>query len=73
MTKRAEDFDDPMNGLVTTAEAAALIRHSKATLDKWRGLEKGPKWVKIGSKIFYDVHELNRWVSDQRRRAIGTR
>jgi len=51
-----------MIGLLTPAAAAALIGSSLPTLARWRRIGTGPKFVKLGRKIFYQRDRLMEWV-----------
>lgn len=54
-----------MNLLITSIKAAELLCISEKTLRKWRWEGKGPKFVKIGSRVTYRVHDLQEWIKDQ--------
>jgi len=43
---------------VTTKVAAEYLGVSVRTLEDWRAKEKGPKYVKIGHRIRYELSEL---------------
>lgn len=38
---------------LTTAEVAARLRVSVSTVNKWRVVGKGPKYVKVGRQVRY--------------------
>lgn len=54
MTKR--------NDLFTTMEAAAYLRLSHCTLERYRVTGKGPTFLKLGRKVFYQRAELDTWI-----------
>ncbi|MFX0546121.1 helix-turn-helix transcriptional regulator [Roseovarius sp. S1116L3] len=48
--------------LLTTKEAAILLRLSPQTLEKWRTQGRGPKFVKLESKaVRYRYGDLISW------------
>ena len=55
------------SALLTTAEAAEVLRLGMATLHRWRKSGKGPPFVEMGRKVYYRPADLDRWVEDQRR------
>jgi len=46
------------NQRVDTLKAAGFLGLKKGTLEVWRSLGKGPRYKKIGRKVFYDVFDL---------------
>jgi len=44
--------------LIRTKEAAEILGTSVGTLKSWRSRGLGPKWVKLGTAVRYDVEEL---------------
>jgi excisionase family DNA binding protein len=58
-----EDFNRPHEFLLT-AEAAALLRLSKRTLEKYRmtGIG-GPPFVRIGGRVLYRRADLENWLA----------
>ena len=44
--------------LIDTKEAAEMLGTTVGTLKSWRSREVGPKWVKLGAAVRYDVEEL---------------
>lgn len=53
-----------MGRLLTVAEAAEVLRLKPRTLDNWRSRQKsqGPRYVKIGRKVHYDIDDLLSWI-----------
>lgn len=43
---------------VSTAAAARMLGVAKHTLENWRADGKGPRYVKLGSRVLYPVDEL---------------
>ncbi len=48
-------------------EAAAFLALSKKTLEKYRSIGGGPAYLKLGSKVVYDIRDLETWASSRRR------
>ena len=51
--------EDPLN---TTPEAAAYLRLSKPTLERFRLTGGGPSYVKLGRAVRYRRADLDAWV-----------
>lgn len=52
--------------LITTAETAAMIGASKATLDSWRCRgSHGLRFIKVGSKVFYRRSDVEAWLASR--------
>jgi hypothetical protein len=47
-----------MKRLIATAEAAEMLGTTVGTLKSWRSRGVGPKWVKLGAAVRYDIEEL---------------
>jgi len=47
-----------MNKLISTKEAAEMLGTTVGTLKSWRSRQTGPKWIKLGAAVRYDVAEL---------------
>ncbi|MCU1256766.1 MAG: hypothetical protein JWM83_3065 [Candidatus Angelobacter sp.] len=47
-----------MKKLIPTREAAEMLGTTVGTLKSWRSRGLGPKWVKLGTAVRYDVEEL---------------
>jgi DNA-binding transcriptional MerR regulator len=54
--------------LLTTTEAAAVLRRPEETLRYWRWRGLGPPSFKIGRRVVYDRSDLLGWIEDQRTR-----
>lgn len=53
--------------LLTTAEAAPILRQEPGTLAQWRYLGTGPFYYKSGRKPLYQRSELLAWLEKQKR------
>ena len=47
--------------LLPTAEAAPLAGVAAKTLENWRTLGLGPKFIKAGRRVLYDPADLLAW------------
>lgn len=52
--------------LLTVLEAADFVRLSKSFLDKARLKGGGPKFVKAGARVLYDVADLSAWIESRK-------
>ncbi len=52
-----------ISDLLTVREVAALIRVSKPTLDRWRIEGRGPRYVRVGNRVFYPRAEVERFLA----------
>ena len=50
-----------------TPEAAEYCGSSTSTLEKLRVYGGGPAYIKMGSRVVYEVAELDAWMSARRR------
>jgi hypothetical protein len=48
-------------------EAAAYIPCAQSTLNKLRSTGGGPEFIKIGSRVLYDIRDLDKWLEDRKR------
>ncbi len=53
--------------LLTTAEAAEVLRIAPITLHRWRNAGKGPRYIEMGRKVYYRRVDLERWIEEQQR------
>ncbi len=47
---------------VTTKRAATLLDKSPRTLENWRRLGVGPRFVQMGKRILYPLREIDAWM-----------
>ncbi len=52
----------PLENLLTTAEAAEIVRLSQAHLEKMRVYGRGPRFVRLGHAIRYRRADLAIWI-----------
>jgi hypothetical protein len=53
-----------MQTLLNQREAAAALRLSERTLERYRTTGEGPPFVRTGKRIMYRPEDLSTWVSD---------
>jgi predicted DNA-binding transcriptional regulator AlpA len=58
---------------LTVPEAAEYLRLSKSWLDHKRTAGRGPRFVKLGGKIFYDVRDLDSWIETHKQNSTADR
>lgn len=54
--------------LLTTKEAAEVLRVSAISLHRWRGQGKGPKFIELGRKIYYRPGDLDAYLDEMTRK-----
>ena len=55
-----------MSQLLDTSEAATFLGLAPTTLEHWRGLRKGPPFLRVGPRcIRYRLEDLEAWLSEQ--------
>lgn len=47
--------------LLTTEEAAAVLRVAERTLRTWRQTGEGPRFVKVGQRVTYNRADVEAW------------
>lgn len=57
-----------MDELLTTEEAANILKLKPKTLDKWRALQIGPEYIKVGELVRYDPKDIQKYIDTRRRR-----
>lgn len=53
------------DGRMTSKDTAFYIGLSDGTLANWRTLGKGPKFTKIGGRIYYYKSEIDCWLQEK--------
>lgn len=51
-----------MDHLLNQNQAAKLLGLSPRTLERFRTTGNGPRFARLGRRIFYREHDLNEWV-----------
>lgn len=49
--------------LLDEHEVAANLRLSVATMRRWRLLNRGPKWLKLGSAVRYRPEDIDSYIN----------
>ena len=57
--------------LRSVREAAAYLGISVSTLAKLRLTGKGPRYVKLGRRVLYDVRDLEAWAASRKRNSTS--
>jgi excisionase family DNA binding protein len=55
------------SSLLRTTEAAERLGIAARTLEKWRSVGFGPRYLKVGGAVRYDAAELQRWLEARTR------
>lgn len=56
---------DVLEDLIDEGEAAELIKQTPRTLAVWRCEKKGPRYVKLGRRVFYRRSDIRAFVLAQ--------
>ena len=62
----AQELDFEHKRLLSTPAAARFLAIGSGTLANWRLDNKGPKYLRAGRKILYDIRDLNEWIETQK-------
>ncbi len=68
VTVENESIPNPIVGeYLTTGEAAASLKKSPRTLERWRRLggEAGPPWTSCGSTVLYSIEGIREWLASR--------
>ena len=60
-----------MSPLITERDASEPLGVSVRTLQKWRLQGNGPRFVKLGHAVRYDVKDLEAYIERARRRSTS--
>jgi predicted DNA-binding transcriptional regulator AlpA len=55
------------SSIITAKQAASYLKVSAAWLEKARSRGSGPKFIKIGSRVLYDVADIDAWLASKKR------
>lgn len=53
-----------MKRFLTTLEASVFLRLKQNTLEGWRCRKKGPKYIRLGRRIVYDIADLEAFANE---------
>ncbi len=51
-----------MQNFLTEKEVAEQIKVSLASLRRWRLLQRGPRFIKVGALVRYRAEDLEQWL-----------
>jgi len=51
--------------MIRSPKVARLIGITPGTLRAWRVIGKGPRYIKMGSSVFYKESEINAWIEER--------
>ena len=57
---------------LNTQEAAELLGVRPCTLERWRCKKRGPRYAKLGSRVMYDIRDLEEWFASSRLHTTDT-
>ncbi|SDY90776.1 DNA binding domain-containing protein, excisionase family [Modestobacter sp. DSM 44400] len=66
----SEHTRDDAPELLTSTEAADLLRAPVATLRYWRHLGTGPRSFRLGRRVLYRRDDLHAWIDAQHAEAV---
>lgn len=55
-----------MGEIYSLQQAADKLKVSPGTLNKWRHYQKGPTYIKMGGRIFYDSKDLDKYIEKRK-------
>lgn len=58
-----------MEPILTTEELAARWKMNPGSLCNWRQQGRGPKFIKVGSRVFYRVSDVEAYEAENLRRS----
>jgi predicted site-specific integrase-resolvase len=62
-----DDATEAGSDLITPTEAAAYLHVAASTLARWRMYGSGPRYLKLGGRVFYRPSDLNRFIENSLR------
>lgn len=62
---------NPIRPRMTEQEAAVFLGVVPKTLQAWRQQGRGPRFLKIGRAVRYDVDTLDEWLQSQERQSTS--
>ena len=69
-TNTPEDTTGPDRSdfnLLNEADLARVTGRTISGLRQWRVARKGPEWIKVGRRVFYEEKSVNEWFAAQRK------
>lgn len=62
---RAEFAGAPPESIFTVDVVAVVTGHTPSTLEVWRSLGRGPRYLKLGRSVRYRKRDVERWLAEQ--------
>lgn len=62
----AKTTESAARRMLRTREAARYLGLASSTIEKMRGTGQGPRFIRMGRAIAYDVRDLDLWLDGQR-------
>lgn len=59
-------------GLVSEAQFSAMMSVSEYSLQSWRALGTGPRFVKLGRAIYYRLKDIEAWIASNTHESTRT-
>jgi hypothetical protein len=65
LTRHDQDYFSNRDNRMTPIEAAQYLERTRKTLAQWRYNKKGPAFIKVGERIYYDKRVLDEWLQNR--------
>jgi predicted DNA-binding transcriptional regulator AlpA len=62
---RAEFAGAPPESIFPVDVVATVVGNTPATLELWRSVGRGPRFVKLGRSVRYRKRDVERWLAEQ--------
>ena len=59
------------NEMLTTRDVSKQYKLTESSLEKWRVAGVGPEYMKLSRKVMYRRTDVERWLSENRRRSTS--
>jgi len=60
-------IDNQRPTMFTVAETAEYLGLAQSTLNKWRCIGGGPKYLKMGKAVRYRLSDIQEWLEENQR------
>jgi predicted DNA-binding transcriptional regulator AlpA len=67
----SHQHSQPQRRLLDTHGAAYYLGLGKSTLDKFRVVGGGPRYVKVGRRVLYDPADCDAWVATRKQNSTS--
>lgn len=51
---------------ISPRELSEMTGLARVTLAQWRQHGRGPAWIRLGSRVLYDIHDIESWMAARR-------